>query len=75
VLEHLGSRAGGNDRGHRADVHGVGLVTAGTNDIKSAARDRDPGGEVAHGRDQALDLDDRLALGTQRDHESGELRR
>ena len=67
VLEHLGSRAGRDDRRHRADVHGVGLVTAGPDDVQGPAGDRDPGGEVAHRRDQALDLGDRLALGTQRD--------
>ena len=66
---------GDDDRGHRRDVHGVRAVTAGAAGVDRRARDVDPHGHVEHRADQAADLVRGLALGPQRDHEAGDLRR
>ena len=75
VLDHAGAGAGGHDRGHRRDVDAHRAVAAGADHVERAAGDRQRRRDGVHRVEQAGDLVDRLALGTQRDGETGDLGR
>jgi len=78
VLDHRNPRGRHHDRGHGGEVHGVGAITAGADDVDGVGSDdvgRNPQRVTQHGVGQFPDLRGRGALHLHRHAEGGDLSR
>ena len=77
VFDHRHTGGRHHDRGHRRDVHGVGAIAAGANDVDGVCTDDiggHPAGVAQHGVCQLADLGGGGALHLHRHAEGGDLR-